>query len=112
MYLFIVQVYVEEMHLRMDTRPGVVEENSCIDYVQFGRDDLIPFFTLSKSEKLCGNRTGFVYDEPGGKLLVWLKPGPGRPNNYRETVENDRLTVVVTAYKHLAKEESTNFRSE
>ena len=47
-----------------------------------------------------------------GKLLVWLKLGPGRPNNYRETVENDRLTVVVTAYKHLAKEESTNFRSE
>ena len=40
-----VMVYTASMYLR----PGTV--TGCVDYVQFGQDDLIPFITLRKSEK-------------------------------------------------------------
>ena len=101
---------MEEMSLRVDSRFSADEKKGCVDYVQFGRDDLIPFFTVYKSAKLCGNRTGFHYDEPGGKLLVWLNLGPIGSNPFRDGLETDRLTVVITAYKHGTKEESANFR--
>lgn len=103
---FGLMVYIEDMHLRTRSEAGRAGKNRCFDYVQFGRDDLVPFFTLFKSEELCGNQTGFHYDEPGGKLLVWLNLGHSRFN----TQDNIRLTVVVTAYKHGRTEDSTNFR--
>lgn len=102
----LIQVYIEDMHLRTRSETGRAGKNRCFDFVQFGRDDLVPFFTLFKSEELCGNQTGFHYDEPGGKLLVWLNLGHSR----LETQDNIRLTVVVTAYKHGRTEDTTNFR--
>ena len=39
------QVYIEDMYLRSDLRRNT---GKCIDYVQFGRDDLIPFITVYK----------------------------------------------------------------
>jgi len=103
---FGLMVYIEDMHLRTRSETGRAGKNRCFDFVQFGRDDLVPFFTLFKSEELCGNQTGFHYDEPGGKLLVWLNLGHSR----LETQDNIRLTVVVTAYKHGRTEDTTNFR--
>ena len=43
--------YVEEMHLRENTKT-----EDCEDYVQFGEKDIIPFVTLRKSKKICGQR--------------------------------------------------------
>jgi len=98
---FGLMVYVEEMNLRRSS------SGSCRDYVQFGRDDYIPFITVEKSEKLCGNRSGFSYDEPDGKLLVWLNLGSDRSS---EWINRERLTIVITTYKPGTKEVSTNFR--
>ena len=89
----------------MNLRKG--SGGSCNDFVQFGRDDLIPFITVEKSDKLCGNRSGFRYDEPDGKLLVWLYLGSGRSP---EWIDRERLTIVITTYKPGSKEVSTNFR--
>ena len=38
--------YVEEMHLRQNSR-----DDDCVDYVQFGQDDRLPFVTLNKSDR-------------------------------------------------------------
>ena len=85
-YLFR-QAYIEKLNLRQDTRTG---QEKCIgsllgfpfsplsldlsnlvvpDYVQFGRDDVIPFITVYKSEKICGEQYGLSYDDPGGQLI-------------------------------------------
>jgi hypothetical protein len=40
-----VMVYTSSMYLR----PGAV--TGCVDYVQFGQDDFIPFITYRKSDK-------------------------------------------------------------
>lgn len=83
----------------------------CLDYVQFGIDDLIPFVTLMKSDKKCGNETGFSYEEPDGNLLVWLSMGPSHPSVSRESAKLTRLSVVVTAYlKKERRADMTNYR--
>lgn len=46
-------IYVEEMHMRKSKKDGV-----CIDFIQFGQEDIIPFLTLSKSQKYCGEVFG------------------------------------------------------
>ena len=96
--------------MNLKKNPGIpfTSKRACIDYVQFGRDDLIPFFTFSKSQKLCGNRTGFHYDEPDGKLLVWLYLAPRTRTSHSQRL--GVLTVVVTAYKRGRREDSTDFR--
>ena len=33
-----------------------------MDYVQFGEDDSIPFVTINKSKKLCGNVEKWNYN--------------------------------------------------
>ena len=48
---------------------------NCVDYVEFGREDIVPFITLERSGRLCGERTGFAFDEPEGQLLIWLRLG-------------------------------------
>ena len=35
----------------------------------------MPFITLERSGRLCGERTGFAFDEPEGQLLIWLRLG-------------------------------------
>ena len=37
-------------------------EAGCVDYVQFGEDDSIPFVTINKSKKLCGNVEKWNYN--------------------------------------------------
>ncbi len=86
---------MEEMYLRRESIPGPPR---CLDYIQFGIDDLVPFLTLTKSVKKCGNETGFTYDDPAGNLLIWLAMGPTFPSLSRESVKLSRLSVVVTAY--------------
>ena len=53
--------YVEEMHLRQNSR-----DDKCIDSIQFGQDDRVPFVTLMKSDQFCGERYGkqryFLFD--------------------------------------------------
>ena len=89
------QVYVEDMYLRRESPPGPPK---CLDYIQFGIDDRIPFVTVNKSGRKCGNETGFTYDEPDGNLLIWLAMGPTYPSKSRESVKLSRLSVIVTAY--------------
>ena len=80
----------------------------CVDYVEFGQEDVIPFITLKRSGRLCGYRAGrSLYDDPAGQLLIWLKlglssanrsevniPGPGPP----DPSPAPRLTLVITPY--------------
>jgi len=93
---FGLMAYIEKLNLRQDTRTG---QEKCIDYVQFGRDDVIPFITVYKSEKICGEQYGLSYDDPGGSLLIWLTLGPSRPSSYRESLNVAKLSIVVTAYQ-------------
>ena len=81
----------------------------CKEYLQFGRDDILPFITLNKSKKLCGNRTSFFYDEPDGKLLIWLHLSSTR---YSEN-KVKKLNIVITPYIEAEKAEaSTDYRLE
>lgn len=88
-----IMVYTAAMYLR----PG--ELTGCLDYVQFGEDDLIPFMTIRKSEKLCNDMTGWSYDVKGGSLLVWLSLGEARPSASRGSFRHVKLRIVITAYK-------------
>merc|ERR1719402_2202363 len=60
---------------------------------------MIPFITVYKSEKICGEQYGLSYDDPGGSLLIWLTLGPSRPSSYRESLNVAKLSIVVTAYQ-------------
>ena len=91
-------MYVEEMYLRKEPRETNMGGPKCLDYIQFGIDDLIPFVTVIKSEKKCGNETGFTYDDPDGNLLIWLAMGPSYPSVNRESMKLTKLSVIVTAY--------------
>lgn len=98
---FGLMAYVEDMNLQ---RIGY----KCKEYLQFGRDDILPFITLNKSKKLCGNRTSFFYDEPDGKLLIWLHLSSTR---YSEN-KVKKLNIVITPYIEAEKAEaSTDYRS-
>lgn len=60
-------VRVEDATLRRNTE----RVGKCVDYVQLGRDDNMPFFTWDKSAKLSGDLApGYSYDVNNGKLLV------------------------------------------
>ena len=79
----------------------------CKEYVQFGRDDILPFITIDKSEKLCGNRTGFFYEEPDGKLLIWLKFSSRKLPADRPK----KLSIVITPYiQARIASETTDYR--
>ena len=77
---------------------------SCVDYVEFGQEDVIPFITLKRSGRLCGHKPGAVYDDPEGQLLIWLKLGPYNYSPDTDTavsstsVTSSRLTLVITPY--------------
>jgi len=93
-------VYAEEMDLRQEKN----EESGkdvCVDYVEFGQEDVIPFITLKRSGRLCGYRAAHsLYDDPEGQLLIWLKLGLSSAN--RSEVNSPgpapRLTLVITPY--------------
>lgn len=93
--------YVEEMNMRLSSK-----DKDCIDYIQFGQNDMVPFYTMKKSKKMCGKKNGktkasegFFYDDPKGNLLIWIGlGGRGRGPDWNEISEVS-LTLVVTAYK-------------
>ena len=82
------------------------KDMECIDFIQFGQDDFVPFYTLKKSKRMCGVRNGktnsshgVFYDDPSGNLLIWIGlGGRGRTTNWNEISEVS-LTLVITAYK-------------
>lgn len=41
--------FIEGMHLRKNRK-----DDHCVDHVQFGQEDVIPFLTFVKSDRLCG----------------------------------------------------------
>lgn len=86
-------VYVESMYLRGGGQLG------CVDFIQFGKDDPIPFMTVKKSNKLCGLVSDWPYDVEGNDLIVWLHWDKNRPENYRETFAVVKLRMTITPYK-------------
>ena len=93
--------YIEQMNMRRHDR-----DLDCIDYIQFGQDDPVPFYTLKKSQKMCGMKDGklnsshgFFYDDPTGKLLVWIGLGGRRKTSHWNEICEVSLSLVITAYK-------------
>ena len=82
------------------------KDSDCIDFIQFGQDDRIPFFTLKKSKRICGGingksnaSAGYFYDDPKGNLLVWVNLGGRRKTRYWDGISAVNLTLIITAYK-------------
>jgi len=94
-------VRVEEAVFRRNTE----RMGKCVDYLQLGRDDNMPFFTWDKSDKLCGDLTGYSYDVNNGQLLVWVRLGEWQGG---EEVE---LSMVVTQYRKEDSKDLTHYRS-
>lgn len=87
--------------LMVKVETGMLRENSaregkCTDYLQFGVDDNTPFITWNKSDKLCGDFTGYHYKDDAGELLLWLRLGEW---DNLDTKESVHLSLVVTQYK-------------
>lgn len=93
-------VRVEEAKLRESSK----KDGKCEDYLQLGNDDNIPFFTLEKSKKLCGDISSYSYDVSNGQLLVWVRLG-------RLDEVEAKLTLVITQYKKSTSEDLTKHRS-
>ena len=47
---------------------------------------------------MCGNKTGYFYEEPDGKLLIWLQFSSKKLSDDRAK----RLSIVITPYKKAA----------
>lgn len=82
-------VRVERGELRQSDR------KKCLDYIQFGRDDNMPFFTWDKTAKLCGNFSSFHYSDNNGELLIWLRLGEW----VKQRMETVHLSLIVTQFK-------------
>jgi len=94
-------VRVEDASLRRNTE----RMGKCVDYVQLGRDDNMPFFTWDKSAKLCGDLTGYSYDVTNGQLLVWVRLGEW------QGVDQVELSMVVTQYRKGDSKDLTQYRA-
>jgi len=94
-------VRIETTTLRTNTE----RRGKCVDYVQLGRDDNMPFFTWDKSGKLCGDMTGFSFDVSNGQLLVWVRLGEW------QGVDQVKVSMVVTQYRKKDNTDLTNYRS-
>lgn len=93
--------YVEEAYLRKNAT-----DSTCKDYIQFGQDDSVPFFTMRKSDPVCGRidgrrdvTKGFMYDAPNGKLIVWVNLAGRKKTADWPAIYRVNLTIVVTAYQ-------------
>ena len=93
--------YVEEMSMRRHRK-----DMDCIDFIQFGQDDILPFYTLKKSRRMCGVKNGkanssqgIFYDDPTGNLLIWIGLGGRRRTTNWNEISEVSLTLIVTAYK-------------
>jgi len=105
---------VEEMHMRTNSLIRAKDSSRCVDFVQYGRNDPIPFITFRKSKRLCGelgpgggdssslsveSQDYMSYDDPGGNLLVWINLGGRRSTDHWPAINVVNLTLVVTAYR-------------
>jgi len=82
------------------------KDGGCIDYIQFGKDDNIPWYTLEKSKKICGvkdgktnSSRGVFFEEEDGNLLIWIALGGRRSTSHWNGISEVSLTLVVTAYQ-------------
>jgi len=114
-----IMAHVEEMHMRQNKR-----KKDCVDFVQFGQDDIIPFVTVRKSKRLCGqvshdqprthalaNHDFLGYStEPGENLLVWINLGGRRSTDNWPSINVVNLTLVITAYRKTCRADP-KFRS-
>ena len=50
-------VHAEDYRLRTNSKAA----NDCHDYIEFGREDDIPLWTMDRSGKLCGSRPNVKY---------------------------------------------------
>ena len=82
------------------------KDMGCIDWIQFGQDDILPFYTLKKSRRMCGVKNGktnssqgFFYDDPTGNLLIWISLGGRRKTTHWNEISEVSLTLIITAYK-------------
>jgi len=82
-------LHAEQFRLRTKTGP----DGDCHDYIEFGREDNIPFWTSERSGKKCGVQSNVHYDDPDGQMLIWLELGPAQPPG------NLSLSLVITPYK-------------
>jgi len=95
-------VRVEDATLRRNTE----RVGKCVDYVQLGRDDNMPFFTWDKSGKLCGDLApGYSYDVNNGQLLVWVRLGEW------QGVDQVELSIIVTQYRKGDSKDLTHYRA-
>lgn len=114
--------------MRKDSR-----DSSCVDYIQFGQDDMVPFLTVFKSDRLCGeisaksaasgrsddlkarmqfraaHQAGAFYDDPYGNLLVWISVGGRRQTSSWPIISVVNLTLVVTAYQKACRQPRAKF---
>jgi len=77
-------------------RSSSIRVGKCIDYIQMGIDDSTPFYTWTKSNKLCGNFSGFSYNDDNGRVLLWLRLGQW---DNLDTQESVHVSLIVTQYK-------------
>ena len=82
---------VETGELRQNER----KEGKCVDYIQFGRDDKMPFITWDKTDKLCGNFSSYNFTDRNGELLIWLRLGDW----FKQRLESVHLSLIVTQFK-------------
>ncbi len=106
-------VYVEQMNMRRSSK----DEDHCVDYVQFGRNDIVPFFTVDKSKRYCGHwdgrdsvANGISFDEPGGDLLVWVSLGGRRQSSWWPIISVVNMTLVITTYQKECNRPKQNYR--
>ena len=83
-------VYIEDMYLRGGGEQG------CVDTVQFGVEDKIPFVTFKKTKKLCGALTDWSWDVEDGGLIIWLNLEKNRPEYHRNLI-NTVLSILKYA---------------
>ena len=75
-------VYIETMYLRGN------EEDGCVDFIQFGEDDMVPFVTLRRSDKICGEVNKWSFDVGNGALNIWMHFDVDRPKYFRKSFKN------------------------
>lgn len=96
--------------LRVETgelRQSVRREGKCVDYIQFGRDDSMPFFTWDKTAKLCGNFSLYNYTDRNGELLIWLRLGEW----VKQRLDTVHLSLIVTQYKTGDHDDLSKYRA-
>ena len=73
-------VHIDSMYFRGK------EDGGCSEYIQFGKDDLVPFVTLVRSKKMCGEVTNFSFDVDNGAMNIWMHFDDKREKYFRKQI--------------------------